>query len=412
MATVKFYLKDTSTLNKPSLIYLYFRFSGSLLKVSTGEKIEPRKWNNRIQRPKKNYSGAVDLSYYLDKVSESAKSIHRRMISVGETPTVETVKEKLLHEIGRSSKVEDNGFFSCLERFMEVQKSKVSANYIKKVNTLKNHLMKFQTAKRFRITFKSVDLNFYDKFTTYLMEDIGHTDNTIGTNISTLKTFLTWASKRGHNSNFTYKDRDFSAPSRETDLIYLTESELMHLYEFDLSQKPRLEKVRDAFCFGCFTGLRFSDFSKIRQEQVKGDYVHIVLKKGKATNRIPLNSYAKEIIQKYDYNLPSISNQKTNSYLKELAKYVGINDDFILTRYRGGKPIEQVLPKHSLITSHTARRTFITVSLEKGMRPQTVMAITGHKTYKEFQKYIKITDNVKLKEMNEAWTKEPKLKAV
>lgn len=73
-------------------------------------------------------------------------------------------------------------------------------------------------------------------------------------------------------------------------------------------------------------------------------------------------------------------------------------------KYRGSERIENALPKHDIITTHTARRTFVPLSLEKGMRPETVMAITGHKDYKTFKKYIKITSKVKNVEMNQIWS--------
>lgn len=74
-----------------------------------------------------------------------------------------------------------------------------------------------------------------------------------------------------------------------------------------------------------------------------------------------------------------------------------------LWEYRGSERIEYVLPKYDYITPHSARRTFVALSLEKGMRPETVMAITGHKDYKTFKKYIKITSKVKEIEVNQIW---------
>ena len=82
-----------------------------------------------------------------------------------------------------------------------------------------------------------------------------------------------------------------------------------------------------------------------------------------------------------------------------------INESVIVTKYRGLEKVEFLEPKYNFISSHTARRTFVTLSLEKGMRPETVMSITGHKDYKTFKKYIKLTDKVKMNEMNQIWSK-------
>ena len=75
-----------------------------------------------------------------------------------------------------------------------------------------------------------------------------------------------------------------------------------------------------------------------------------------------------------------------------------------IVKYRGAEKVEFIEPKYKFIGTHTARRTFVTLSLEKGMRPETVMSITGHKDYNTFKKYIKLTDKVKLAEMNNIWS--------
>ena len=112
--------------------------------------------------------------------------------------------------------------------------------------------------------------------------------------------------------------------------------------------------------------------------------------------------------------MPVISNQKTNEHLKELGKLEGIEIDepIVLTKFRGTKEIQIKKPKYEFLSSHTARRTFVTLSLEKGMRPETVMSITGHKEYSTFKKYIKITNKVKLVELKRIWNNVPKLIAV
>ena len=109
---------------------------------------------------------------------------------------------------------------------------------------------------------------------------------------------------------------------------------------------------------------------------------------------------------KNEGRLPKLfSNQKTNEYLKELGELAGITESILIIKYRGIEKVEFLEPKYKFISSHTARRTFVTLSLEKGMRPETVMSITGHKDYKTFKKYIKLTDKVKLVEMNNIWSK-------
>ena len=127
--------------------------------------------------------------------------------------------------------------------------------------------------------------------------------------------------------------------------------------------------------------------------------------------RIPINDYAKELLAKYSSAYPerslppAVTNQKTNLYLKEIAELARLDEIVELEKYNGSRKVIIRKPKYEFVTTHTARRTFVTLSLEKGIRPEVVMNITGHKKYNTFQKYIKITDNVKLIEMHKAWSK-------
>ncbi|RZL15354.1 MAG: site-specific integrase, partial [Pedobacter sp.] len=175
----------------------------------------------------------------------------------------------------------------------------------------------------------------------------------------------------------------------------------------DLTKNPGLAKVRDLFCFAAFTGQRYSDVAGLRPEHIKGNTWHLRVQKTTELNRIPLNEFALEILNRYPgQQLPAISNQKTNDYLKIIGGLAGIDEPITLHRYRGSEKIERTEPKSHFIGTHTARRTFATLMLEKGMRPEVVMRIGGWKDYRSFKKYIRLTDKVAEAEMNAiSWAK-------
>ncbi|GAB2464633.1 hypothetical protein GCM10011375_35710 [Hymenobacter qilianensis] len=95
----------------------------------------------------------------------------------------------------------------------------------------------------------------------------------------------------------------------ETDVIYLTQSELQILFEADLSAESRLAKVRDLFLFalGCITGLRHSDFSTIRPENIESDQLVLRTIKMGDWLRLDLNQYSRTILQPYSNGLPKLS---------------------------------------------------------------------------------------------------------
>jgi integrase len=122
---------------------------------------------------------------------------------------------------------------------------------------------------------------------------------------------------------------------------------------------------------------------------------------------IPLAKRAIEIFQKIGrkdgYLFPCNSDAVTNRMLKEVAKAAGITEPIVQVKYSGVKRIEIEKPKFEFVSTHCARRTFTTLSLEKNMRPEIVMKITGHANYKTMEGYMKLVDSVVKKEMPEAW---------
>ena len=145
---------------------------------------------------------------------------------------------------------------------------------------------------------------------------------------------------------------------------------------------------------------------QLRTEHINEHEIRITVKKTKEPLIIPLNSYSTAILNKYKDNLrplPMISNQHFNKYIKEICKLAEINEQTEIIRYKGPLKISNFHQKYELISAHTGRKTFATLSLEKGIPAETVMGITGHSDYKSFQRYIKVTEERKRNEMQKAW---------
>ena len=394
---------------KATAIYLNVRIGREFqYKMNTKEFVMVKYWNFDSQQVKHSYTGAPELNERLNSLRADLQRNYRVLLQEKETITTHDIKN-LVSTLFEDKKPRDTRkeFIEAINQFIEVKSADKGALTIKKYKTLSNLLQGFQEDKKYQLYFESINVNFYELFKAYLIKDKKQTNNTIGKYISTLKTFLHWATDREYNKNLTFKK--FKVPNENSDIIYLTEEELFHLYNFDLAGKKVLESVRDTFCFGCFTGARFSDIFKLRREDIKDNIWHLRTVKTREKIQIPLNEFALEILAKYsnvENPLPVMSNQKTNLYLKLLGKYLDINEDTTKTMYRGAEAVVLNKPKHDFISTHTARRTFVTLSLEKGMRAETVMAITGHKDYKTMKKYLKIISKVKEQEMNNVWSRQ------
>ena len=125
-----------------------------------------------------------------------------------------------------------------------------------------SHYKAFSEKTNVNLVFESIDLIFYDKFINYCYNTAGlHTGRT-GSLIKSLKAFLNWATDRGYNTKMDFKKKSFKKPTCEPEIIYLTEKELFQLYNAEINTK-KYANVRDFFCFGCYTGLRFSDIKNL-----------------------------------------------------------------------------------------------------------------------------------------------------
>ena len=202
------------------------------------------------------------------------------------------------------------------------------------------------------------------------------------------------ATDRGINDNLEYKKKKFKTIREESDTVYLSMNELEKFEKLNLSSNPSLDKVRDLFLIGCYTGLRFSDFTQIQPENINKENSMLFIRTQKTSERvaIPLHKTVRTILEKHKNKLPkAFSNQAMNSYIKDIGSLAKINELIETTITRAGIVEKTVLPKYKLISTHTARRSFATNLFIADVPSISIMKITGHKTERSFMQYIRIT---------------------
>ena len=252
------------------------------------------------------------------------------------------------------------------------------------------------------------------EFQNYLIEHKASLNNiTIAKQLSTLKTLLGYARKHGIEMNQSF--RDFTIKRQKLEVITLSEGEYRALKEVDLKGVSRHEKARDIFIFLCATSMRYSDYDQFKREHIKGQTIQLTMKKGSKLWEIPLNPDSISILEKYKdlaEPLPKISNPKLSKYIKEICAVAKINEPVEIVRYKGAEPIRNVYPKHKLVSAHTGRKTFCTLSLERGASVETVMKWSGHESYASFKRYVNLSRTHSIKEMERVWGKTEIMKAV
>jgi len=152
--------------------------------------------------------------------------------------------------------------------------------------------------------------------------------------------------------------------------------------------------ARDVFLCGVYTAQRYSDYSRIKKDDIKvidgKKYLHVRQQKTGQRCIIPVRPELEAILSRYDYTLPKTWEQKINMNIKKVAAKAEIKDKVEITQYKGGMKVTTTLLKCELVKTHTARRTGCTLMYLSGIPVIDIMKTSGHKTETEFLKYIRV----------------------
>lgn len=427
--TISFYLTRPEAKVDTS-IFARISYEGFQLKYYTPESINPKYWSKetKLARQTDKFKQYPEFNQRLKDWKTDVANVYRKWINDngGIIPKPTTLKSVLNKELKgiEPEKEQKKNLFLFFEELIEQTKTGIRLQpstgkpYSKATiqvysNTLRR-LKEFAALYRRKIDFETISIDFYTDFTKHLTKRLKLASNTIGKDIKTLKVVMNEATERGLNTNLQYKSRKFSVTSETTDAIYLTQKEVYELESLDLSDNKKLDNVRDLFLVGCYTGLRYSDYSILKPEQINDGFIETTQIKTGAPVVIPIHPSVEKILSKYNGMLPrSISNQKTNEYLKELGKLIpSLSASTSKTFTKGGMKVTQTFAKWEVLCSHTARRSFATNEYLAGTPTLTIMAITGHKTEKAFLRYIKLTPNEHAKLLKLHWQKRNSLQVV
>ncbi len=402
---VRFAFKDSirvleASKKKESLIFLHFSY-GSRFKYSTGYKACYENWDfdkQKIKETKSNIINAREVNEFLSNVENAIKKEYSRLIAENLIVTNDFLKlflDNFLNKNIKTEKVVPVTFFDFADAYLEVKKKGISKITHTSYNQTLTKVKAFSLANNVKIDFNSFDKSFVLSFITYL-EELDFALNTITKHLKNLKTFIIEANRKKLITNVDFNLSDFNLKAEETTAIYLTDTELELMRNKDLSKYPELQLARDIFLIGCYTGQRISDYNGLTKESIKRingvDYFKIKQKKTKTEVQCPITKEIREIMDKrYNGNPPKkMIEQLLNKSIKDVGQILELNEPIEFTITRGGVEVKDVIPKYKLIHSHTARRSFCTNMYKKKMPVFDIMHFSGHKTEREFYKYIRI----------------------
>ncbi len=414
MAKSKFYLKEPQATQDTPVIF-FFSFGGQRLKYYTGESILPSRWNERQRMPRneENSSVLANLTIRLNRIRTAAEEEYSRLLLLKEIPTLDKIRHAIDQAVG---KVENTDHRKTLQGYIEhfIRDREKDPRYkkgsITVYRTTQKHVMAYAPKP---VLLDAIDKDFLKGFVRYLQGQTSpitgnyFTGNHVHKICSTLKTIFSQAIEDDVTTNPVLLKKSIFPSKDKPTKIALSKEEIKRIYYLDLPAINRadgvpyhsddlkyLEISRDLFCMACFTGLRYSDFSRLKQSDfIKEGETWFLSKRTLKTYEdvlVPLNPLAVELVMKYDGKFPqAVSNQKMNENLKTIGKAAGIDDVVSVTRKEGGVSVTREYQKWELITTHTGRRSMVTNSLNDDVPTETIKQLGGWKSSSSFEKYNK-----------------------
>ncbi|TAL68569.1 MAG: site-specific integrase [Bacteroidetes bacterium] len=380
------------------------------IKIQTEEKF----WDYKKQRFKPSYRYALEYNSKLEKTKRFLDDYYVANTVNNKSIDKEKLKEALQSFLeGKSNlkKVANKTFLEHFKDYINDSKSgkrltitgkPVTASTLKSYNVTYNHLNNFVSSKKYDLSFDNINEEFYTGFVKYLSKK-GLTNNGQSYIIKVIKSFMhsTLDKELHHNTKFI---KILRKNIDETTLIALSADELTKIEKLD-NLSNSYDKIRDCFLVQVYTGLRYSDLTNLKPENInlKEKIITLYTIKTQDPLIIPISNRLEQILIRYDKKLLLCSNQKYNKFIKEICRIAEIDTPIQITKYIGKVRIDETKPKYELISSHTGRRTFITLTLKKGILPEMVMKVSGHKTRSSFQKYVRITQEEAVNQVQKAW---------
>ena len=378
---VVFYLRSNyvNKEGKTSVMLRIYLNNERLSIGSTGISVKSSQWDKEKERIKGRTTEALNTNLQLDNIASGLQSIFRR-IEMSDVVSLERIKSEFL-----GKKEEIDTLMQLFEKHNgDVAKQvgvSVGKATLQKYNVCKRHFSEFLEKQYKRSDLKLTELTYVviREFDLYLRTEVGQNANTATKTMKTFKTITLLGQKMGVLLHDPFMNHRFHI--EPVNRGFLTDEEILLIANKDLGIS-RLELVRDIFIFSCFTGLAYIDVSNLTPDHIVtlGDKQWIMTQRQKTSveTNVLLLDIPKAIIAKYGGKtyrngklFPMLTNQKTNSYLKEIADICGIKKN---------------------LTFHLARHTFATMSLSKGVPMESVSKMLGHTNIRTTQIYARITN--------------------
>ena len=387
-----FYIRrDKTNKRGEAPVFMRLTINGERADASIKRFIEPHAWNSAKGKANEKSRGGKDLNLYLDAISANILRIQRDLELDKKEVSAQIILNRYLGK-------EQSDRHTLMEVF-RAHNEKCRA--LSGISLAPGTVIRYETSLRLteaflRTTYKKEDC-YLDEITHQFVEDYDFylrtvrrcCHNTTTKYLLNFKKIIRIALAKGWMKKDPFAQVHFHFEPVEREFLEKQELKAMLNKEITIT---RLAQVRDIFCFCCLTGLAFMDVQQLKPEHLVADihgkiWIRKARQKTKNMCNIPLLDEAQKIIDRYRDHpycqthgvlLPVCSNQKMNSYLKELADICGIRKN---------------------LSTHCARHTFATLTLASGATIDNVAKMLGHANVNMTRRYAKVLDSSIMRDM-------------
>ena len=387
-----FYIRrDKTNKRGEAPVFMRLTINGERADASIKRFIEPHAWNSAKGKANEKSRGGKDLNLYLDAISANILRIQRDLELDKKEVSAQIILNRYLGK-------EQSDRHTLMEVF-RAHNEKCRA--LSGISLAPATVIRYETTLRLTEEFLQKNYKkedcYLDEVTNQFIEDFEFflktvrrcCHNTTTKYLLNFKKIIRIALAKGWMKKDPFAQVHFHFEPVEREFLEKQELKAMLNKEITIT---RLAQVRDIFCFCCLTGLAFTDVQQLKAEHLVVDihgkiWIRKARQKTKNMCNIPLLDEAQKILDRYREHpycqthgvlLPVCSNQKMNSYLKELADICGIRKN---------------------LSTHCARHTFATLTLASGATIDNVAKMLGHANVNITRRYAKVLDSSIMRDM-------------
>ncbi len=395
---IKFYLTNPQKESKLRIVFVLDRLQQ--FKATTEFMVSPKYWDAKNQRAKKSMIGFEALNQSLEELKMKVFKFVREL-QLKETLDWPQLKQHLKNYLNPEQaepsqpvdlKPNNRTLVSVVDVFLTARTAEYKPETARKYKVLEAVLLEFQRFRKQDIKLSDVSFPLMEEFRLYLLNERNNRNDTIYKMLAAFKCMIRWMIQ----NDYPVDARSLELRQKvkvKHDIVTLSEQELQQIQDAELNSFQ--EPIRDCFLFQVYSGQRFSDMQQLEPDQIKDNSWEFSSVKTGKDMRIPFVGWcskAKEIGEKYEFSFPKYTQQYFNREITKICRKAKITEPVKLTRYQGSSVLQMQKPKCDWVSSHTARRTCVSLLLAKGVPPTVVMKLTGHSSIQTMMRYERTTN--------------------